>query len=94
MRDSIVCTPVGVMVTISVVPVIKEARVSWVVCMVETEGEGGDIIVCLYPTLVTVETEVMDEVTLQIEVTGTIVVTVAIGLSILGRGVQELVRDT
>lgn len=48
------------------------------VCTVETEEEGGDIIVGMAPTLVTVEAEVTDEVTLLIEVA------VVIDLSVLG----------
>lgn len=55
-------TPAGVMVTISVVPATEGVRVPWVVCTAETE-EGGDIIVGMSPTLVTVEATVMDEVT-------------------------------
>lgn len=72
------CTPAGVMETISVVAATEEVRVPWVVCTVETEEEGGDVTVGMAPTLVTVETEVMDEVTLLIEVT------VVIGLSVWG----------
>lgn len=68
MRGRIACTPARVI--ISVVPVTGEVRVSWVVCVTETEEEGGDIIVGLSPTSVTVEAEVKGEVTLLIEVTG------------------------
>lgn len=75
-RDGVVCTPAGVMETISVVAATEEVRVPWVVCTVETEEEGGDVTVGMTPTLVTVEAEVMDEVTLLIEVT------VVIGLSV------------
>lgn len=67
------CTPAGVTVTISVVPVTEGVRVPWVVCTVETEEEGGDIIVGMAPALVTMEAEVMDEVT-----------PVVTGLSVLG----------
>ena len=60
MRGSVVWTPVGDMVIISVIPVVEEVRVPWVVYVVETEEEGGDGIVGVPPTSVTVEAEVTD----------------------------------
>lgn len=69
MRDSVARTPVGAVVIMSVVSVIEEVRVSWVVCTVETEEEGGDISVVVSPATATVEAEVADEVTFLPEVT-------------------------
>lgn len=84
MRGSVVWTPVGVMVIISAVPVVEEVRVPWVVCMVETEEEGGDVIVGVPPMLVTVEAEVTDEVTFPTEMMGVTVVMVVVALSVVG----------
>lgn len=84
MRGSVVWTPVGDMVIISVIPVVEEVRVPWVVYVVETEEEGGDGIVGVPPTSVTVEAEVTDEVTFPTEMVGAIVVMVVVGLSVVG----------
>lgn len=94
MRGSVVRAPVGVMVVISVLPVAEEVRVSWVVYMVETEEEGGDVIVGVPPMSVAVEAEVTDEVTLPTETIGVTVVMVVIGLSVMGVVVYELVKST
>lgn len=94
MRGTVVPTSVGVMVIISVVPVAEEVRVPWAVYVAEIEEEGGDIIVGVPPTLVTVEAEVMDEVTFRTEVRGVIAVMVAVGLSVMGVVVLELVKGT
>lgn len=67
MRGTVVRTSVGVMVIISVVPVIEEVRVPWAVYVAETEEEGADVIVGVAPTSVTVEAEVTDEVTFLAE---------------------------
>jgi hypothetical protein len=72
------------MVIISVIPVVEEVRVPWVVYVVETEEEGGDGIVGVPPTSVTVEAEVTDEVTFPTEMVGAIVVMVVVGLSVVG----------
>lgn len=72
------------MVIISVIPVVEEVRVPWVVYVVETEEEGGDCIVGVPPTSVTVEAEVTDEVTFPTEMVGAIVVMVVVGLSVVG----------
>lgn len=85
MRGSVVWTPDGDMVVTSVVPVVEEVRVPWVVYVVETEEEeGGDVIVGVPPMSVTVEAEVMDEVTFPTEMVGVIVVMVVVGLSAVG----------
>lgn len=84
MRGSVVWTPVGDTVIISVIPVVEEVRVPWVVYVVETEEEGGDSIVGVPPTSVTVEAEVTDEVTFPTEMVGVILVMVVVGLSVMG----------
>lgn len=65
------------------VPVV-EVRVPWVVYMVETEEGGGDVIVGVPPMLVTVEAEVMDEVTFPTETIGDVVVMAVTDVSVLG----------
>lgn len=50
MRGTVVRTSVGVMVIVSVVPVVEEVRVPRAVCVAETEEEGGDVIVGVPPT--------------------------------------------
>lgn len=84
MRGSVVWTPVGDMVITSVVPVVEELRVPWVVYMVETEEEGGDVIVGVPPMSVTAEAEVTDEVTFPTEMIGVTVVMAVVGLSVVG----------
>lgn len=66
------------------VPVVEEVRVPWVVCMVETEEGGGDVIVGVTPMSVTVEAEVMDEVTFPTETVGDVVVMAVTDVSVLG----------
>lgn len=84
MRGSVVWTPVGVLVVTSVIPVVEEVRVPWVVYMVETEEEGRDVIVGVPPMSVTVEAEVTDEVTFPTEMIGVTEVMVVVGLSVVG----------
>lgn len=66
------------------VPVVEEVRVPWVVYMVETEEGGCDVIVGVPPMSVTVEAEVMDEVTFPVEMIGDVVVTAVTDVSVLG----------
>lgn len=66
------------------VPVVEEVRVPWVVYMVETEEGGGDVIVGVPPMSVTVEAEVMDEVTFPTETIGDVVVMAVTDVSVLG----------
>lgn len=65
------------------VPMV-EVRVPWVVYMVETEEGGGDVIVGVPPMLVTVEAEVMDEVTFPTETIGDVVVMAVTDVSVPG----------
>lgn len=66
------------------VSVVEEVRAPWVVCMVETEEGGGDVIVGVTPMSVTVEAEVMDEVTFPTETVGDVVVMAVTDVSVLG----------
>lgn len=66
------------------VPVVEEVRVPWVVYMVETEEGGGDVIVGVPLMSVTVEAEVMDEVTFPTETIGDVVVMAVTDVSVLG----------
>lgn len=66
------------------VPVVEEVRAPWVVCTVETEEGGGDVIVGVPLMSVTVEAEVMDEVTFPTETVGDVVVMAVTDVSVLG----------
>lgn len=50
MRGTVVRMSVGVMVIVSMVPVVEEVRVPRAVYVVATEEEGGDVIVGVPPT--------------------------------------------